>query len=601
MGSFFLKKLTFGQLLLFYVLVTSCFLCLVFLAQRTYDVWILDGILIPTIVFVVFSVTLESFVKEAKQLALLASLFLIALNIIPGLKYPLFYGVYDSPAHYRFTSQLVALGHVPQDEFYSRSYGSNPDMHILMACFSIIPGISVNDVFRFIVPALFGLVPLIAYFITKDIIDSRLQKYVIIASSLPVVAGYEVFGTSLALIPFFLLLGVFLRCCFVQTDRKLFFLVFVILAFRLVTSHAVTAFFTSVLLVGCFLALVLLKELGKKSAATAVSHLSFAPGLFFMVLLWGWWMNNSIFNLDTFTELITNLLGSATPAIPTRFYEIPLLAQLQVLVVLHLSTAIVLILSLIGLFIFLRRPIKNMSTKERAFYSCIIVILSLVVFFVSVQLALNFGALQYSRFIAYAMPLSIFLGGLALGSLHKEFDKVFSANVSRFTFACLLSLVGVLCLIQFFPFQPLVPKANAVSKSLPESQYLVDLVIINTVYQKDMIFFAQNHSTRGLIASDAVTSYQVYGFSNSSFFSRQVSQSLLLVNSTQDLKWDLFLLHTTEAGPFQEKPEYRTEERIESLRLTAGNVIYDNGGSFIISHSLYNYYGYRLNPFFNEP
>jgi hypothetical protein len=208
-------------------IVTIIYFCTVIINQRNYqDAWILDGIVIPTAIFVLFFIFAETFIQENKKLVILAAFFLAAINIIPGLKYPLFCGCYDAPAHFRFTNEIVSLGYIPENEYISEMYESNPAMHIFMACVSIISGFSINDILKFIVPALSGLLPFIIYFLTRDILDNTTQRYVIIASSFPIVQRFITYGTSLAMLPYFLLIAIFFHRLSAKIKGSSYWLIF---------------------------------------------------------------------------------------------------------------------------------------------------------------------------------------------------------------------------------------------------------------------------------------------------------------------------------------------------------------------------------------
>ena len=579
-------KPTYSYFLALFIIAIG-FFSTVFLEQRNYqDVWILDGIVVPTAIFIFIFLVAETFVQENKKVVILAAFFLAAMNIVPGLKYQFFSGVFDAPSHFRFTDEIASLGFIPENEHISEMYSGNPGMHIFMASVSIITGISTNDVFRFIIPALSGLVPLIVYFITKDILDNTTQRYVVIASSFPIVQRYIAYGTSLALLPYFLLMAIFIRNVFTRMSKRAFWLIFALLSFNVIISHAITSLFVCLILIGTLIILKSLEIARHKSLGRVQVSTLIAPSLFYMVLFFAWWANTSSYNLDTLVDLIRTLLvGDPTRIpVPTRFHHISLLPQLQVLAVFHLRDAIAGMLSLIGLFVFLRRlRLGKVSDKTKTFYMFLIVLLSNFALFLSFQFASGFGSIEYGRFIVYALPLCVFLVGLALWRLNKLLNSVSVKPIIRnLAFAFLLFILVSSCLIQFYRYQPLVPRSNVLSRDLPENEYLVYFGMVNTIYQIEMISFAEMHFYSGSIASDLTTRYQIYGFSDPSFFSRHVWFSPL--KPGQNPKWDLFLLHTIKAGHLSEKAEYRTRERIENLRLEAGNIIYDNGESFIISH-----------------
>jgi uncharacterized membrane protein len=575
-------------LLVLYVAVAIIFFYIVSLNQRNYqDVWILDGIVVPTVVFVSFSLVVETLVQENRKAVIFAAFFLFAMNLIPGIKYQSFYGVFDTPGHFKFTNAIVSSGRIPETEFYSKSYKGNPGMHILMSCVSIVSGIPVNDIFKFVIPALLSISPLIIYFVTKGLLSDITQRYVIIFSSFPILAGYLVWGTSLAMILYLLLIAMFLKGIFAKRCQREFWLLFAILGFGLIVSHSVTSLFAAFLLMGTPLILKSLKMTRTKISMSLDRFLAFtsvAPSLLYVVLLISWWAVESPFNLETLAGFVRALFigGDVAAPIPKRFHQLPLLAQMQVLTVFYSGYFVIGVLSLFGLFIFLRKSRrKEFSNKTRAFYLHLMILLSIIVLFLSFQFAFGFGSIQYVRFMINAIPLCIPLAGLTLGQLYGFFENIFSKIVRNITFALVLVVLVLACLIQFFPYQPLIPKADVLSNNLPNNEFIDYVGMVNTPYQKEMISFAERYTSDAWIASDAVTRYQIYGFSNYSFFSRHIWHSPL--STDKDLQWDLFLLHTKKAGPFQEQVEYRTEERIESLRLNAGNIVYDNGESFIIS------------------
>lgn len=584
------NKLRYGYFLVLCIIAIG-FFSTVFLNQRNYqDVWILQGIVVPTAIFIFFFLVAETFIEENKKVVILAAFLLAALNMVPGLKYQLFSGVFDAPSHFRFTDQIASLGYIPENEHISEQYSGNPGMHIFMASISIISGISTNDVFRFIIPAMSGLVPFIIYFITKDILDNTTQRYVIIASSFPIVQRYIAYGTSLAIIPYFLLIAIFIHSVFTKMNKRTFLLIFAILSFNVIISHAITSLFVCFLLVGMLIILKSLEIMRRKSLGRVQVSTLVAPSLLYVVLFFTWWANTSSYNLNTLVDLTRTLLvgdPTRTP-VPTRFHSLSLLPRLQVLAAFHLRDGIIGMLSLFGLFVFLRKlRLNEVSDKTETFYKFLIVLLSNFALFLFFEFVSGFGSIEYGRFIIYALPLCVFLVGLTLWRLCKFLNGISVKPIIRnLAFASFLFILLSSCLIQFYRYQPLVPRSNVLSKDLPENEYLVYFGVVNTIYQIEMISFAEMHFSNGSIASDVTTRYQIYGFSDPSFFSRHVWHSPLKPN--QSPKWDLFLLHTVKAGHLSEKAEYRTRERIENLRLEAGNIIYDNGESFIVSYSPHN-------------
>jgi len=577
-------------LLVFYVAVAMSFFYVVSLNQRNYqDVWILDGIVVPTAIFVCFSLIVEMLIHENRKLVIFAAFFLFAMSLIPGLKYESFCGCFDSPAHFRFTNEMVSLGHIPENEYYSNKYGGNPGMHIFMSCVSTVSGIPVNDVFKFVFPAVLSIVPFIIYFITKDLLSYAIQRYTIIASGFPIITAYVVWGTNLGMIPYLFLIAIFLRRIFAKRRAREFLLLFALVGFGLIISHAVAALFAAFLLLGTPLVLKLLHRIRTKTSMPFLSRFlgstSMVPPLLYVALLATWWINMSNINLEILAGYMRTLFTGATMTapIPVRFYQVPILARLRVLTVFHLADFVMGVLSLLGLFIFLRKSRrKDFSHETQAIYLLLTVLLGIIVLFLSFQFAFRFGALQYGRFVDYAIPLCSPLAGLALWRLNRSLPSL-NIRIRNLAFASFLFVLVSCCLVSFLRCQPLVPTADVLSSDLPENEYLVDVGMINTIYQIKMISFAERYCSNATITSDSVTMTQIWGFSDHSFYSRRIRENPLTTIQDQNSEWNMFLLHTRRAGPLQEGVEYRTRERIEDLRLKTGNVIYDNGESFLIS------------------
>ncbi len=247
---------------------------------------------------------------------------------------------------------------------------------------------------------------------------------------------------------------------------------------------------------------------------------------------------------------------------------------------------IVAALSLLGLLIFLRSlEREELKARTKRFYLHMLVLVGIVGAYLLFTVGYGLAVLEYQRFMIYLLPFAIFFVGLLFWRL-----STFRLNASsrmglrNSAVALLLFVLVSLTLIQFFRYQPLVPTASVLGTGLSGTDFLVDVNLVNTVYQIRMISFAETHSSIARTASDGATRWQVHGFSNASFSSRHVYFSPLEQNPDQIVEWDLFLLHTRKAGPFNEQVEFRTVEKIENLRTQAGNLIYDNGASFILSH-----------------
>ena len=80
----------------------------------------------------------------------------------------------------------------------------------------------------------------------------------------------------------------------------------------------------------------------------------------------------------------------------------------------------------------------------------------------------------------------------------------------------LLVLTMVLAPIEFYRCQPIISPANVISRNLPTDEPIVYLVQVNSIYQREMIGFAEDY-VRGSIACDGVTRNQIIGLTKNDF------------------------------------------------------------------------------------
>jgi len=574
-------------LLVLYFVVAVSFLFIVMPHQRGYqDAWILDGILVPTMIFIFLSLIAETLAIDNRLTAILAASFSAVLNLIPGLKYQLFYGVYDAVVHYGHVERLISLGSVPETGYYAPYYSVVPGMHLFISSLSLISGISVNEILRFIIPAIYGIIPLIIFFITDGIFDKNVQRYIIIASSFPIVGSlaFTLSASTFAEILYFLFIACFFRRAYTNKNKVEWSLALIVFAFGLVISHGVTSLFLSFLLVGMVLVLIILKYMGKQFPSRSLIYESVITSFFLMILLMTWWSFKANIYLDGLAYFLEKIIMWETKeVVPTTFYEIPLLAQLKVLALQHMKDAVIAIISLFGLSVFLIKfKRKELADKTKNFCLLVLVFLSIISATVFFQFTIGFGNIAYRRFLHYALVLSPFFAGLALWRLDKYLTTTFkNTTVKNLAFVSICFALFSLCLIDVFTYQPMVPRSNVLSKDLPEDEYISNFVTVNTVYIREMISHAERYSpANARITSDVTTRFQIFGFTDPSFSSRHIWHSPL---EQPNLEWDLFLLRTDEkAGPFNENVKYHTKERINELK-EAGSIIYDNGMSVITS------------------
>jgi hypothetical protein len=572
-------------LLMTYSLVVTGFVSVVALTQRGYqDAWILEDILVPTLgYFLAYSLIVVS-IDDNRIVAILASSFLVILNCIPNLKYEFFYGNFDSSGHYGFVRRLLSLGHVPQTGFYAQPYGDSPGMQILMASLSLVPGVSANAAIKLYTSTICAIIPLIIYLASNGVFEKRIQRYILLASSLPAVAdSYVLGGGTFGLALYLAFFCVLFRG--VSRDPKgetyPYLLVLLLLGYALIFSHPVTVVFLLFVLTAIaffFMVNRILKNQDLTSCTVAIN----TPGILLVlaVSFLAFEIFKARFVLQTLVGALERIIAGSpgAPAIPPRFFELPLFGQFEFLLVIHVKDFVVILLGVLGFIVLLRTFRRRSKVVFNRFYLPMIVALVALASVLVLQLATRFGEIGYARPLAYAMIFQPFLVGLVVWSLDQRLRWV---NIRHLVLGVLLFLLLSLSMIQFFPCQPIVPRANLLSANLSQNEYVFDFRQVNTVYDVRVILFAEAFApVDSRIASDTVTMWQIYGFADSPFSARHTRSSPL----EPETEWqsDIVLLHYDGiAGSLNEKAEYRTYERIERMRDNS-NLVYYNGGSFIM-------------------
>lgn len=563
------------SILLFYCVASLVFLLIVYLNARSYqDLWILKDIFVPTLIFVLIFCSAVILINDNRLLAVLSSSFFIILNIIPNLKYSLFYGTFDSVIHYGTVNSLLSTGVVPELGYYSSTYSDFPGVHIFMSSISLILGIDSNYALKFFTSVIFAIIPFMIYMVTNKVFDKTIQKGILIGSALPTVTSYVFTGTVFALPLFFCFLCVLLYAILNNNNKKNLQVmpILLIFGFALLFSHAITIIFllTFLCVTGIFLSFV------KRKQVLDSYKPIFSILIVLIISLTIWQMYNAQFIFQNLIKSVQSIFAaeSGISIIPSTFFSLSILDKISVLAVEHIKDALVILLCIIGLFILvkkfkpLNRPLFYRFYVPLLFFICSILLVLVI------QYASGFGELQYTRFIIYGIVFSPFLTGLFFWhfDLHLKNIKPFLQKL--FKILLLFSVISI-SLIQVFPYQELIPRNT-------EGTYIQDSRMVNTVYQQRMIGFAERFYCGGEITSDVVTRFQVYGFTDIAFNSNHIWYTQL--ESSTHLSWDFFLLHYDGiSGPLNEKAEYRSSNKISYLKDSMGNLIYDNFESFIIA------------------
>lgn len=176
------------------------------------DSWILEGLEIPFVLFIVTYALAFFSEKSVLSLVALAVIGRAVFLLIPNLKYVWFQGTaIDQFRQYNLASYLYNGGHIAnQGPVSVIFYSDTPFIHVSFAIFSIILGVPVVDSVKYIPVLLSSLYPLLTYIIVKNLKfpdDTTILKYSLFISSLPQTAlSYVVTGSQFGVLLILLIL-----------------------------------------------------------------------------------------------------------------------------------------------------------------------------------------------------------------------------------------------------------------------------------------------------------------------------------------------------------------------------------------------------------
>ena len=585
-------------LVLAYVVHLTLFVCLVLAHQRGYqDSWLLEDIFWPTALLIFLGVLAAFAVRRASAAAVLLSSLAFALNVVPALKYDLFYGVGDVPSHFWLVRSVVEGGEVPTGLTYSQMPGG----HLLVASVSLVTGLTTNDSFKLAPPIYLSSLPLIAYLVGRRCSQREdLRKSIVIAAMLPSFGFFTmIFSGSLSgLFLLFLLLSL-LIARESQSDRQTrgaFSLASILVVFALIVHHAVTMIFAlSVLLCANLLLLIYqgspFWEKMRGDSRLAASLYWFTALAAILAIAWWMYQADLVFRLFV-TEIrdVVNLVEPRKPPIPSSFGQIPVLDRVRVLIVAGMAAYVVpVLLSALGIGVMITRRRSGVFQGfglAGLFGLAVLVPASVIGTF---ELVRGYGSVEIERFAGYVILASPVFAGVAIWYLRQHGARS-EGGTSLRKFAATGGLVVVfgVYLLNGFPWQPLVPSASTLSETLPAEEPLVVFHAVNTSYQARMITFVDQH--RGdsqFVAADSATRDQVSAFGSSDLGRHVLYPSYLQEREWLEASpqmWDLLLLHWPgKSGTLEEKAEFRTKQRIHEIRaMPTHSTIYDNGESFVI-------------------
>ena len=194
--------------------------------------------------------------------------------------------------------------------------------------------------------------------------------------------------------------------------------------------------------------------------------------LLFALSLWIYWTITGSSNISYLVSTLNTFLEPSIPIVPKSFFQLSLIPQLQIFLLLNMANLVVAVFTLIGILIFLKILIKNRKIDQATRLNIAVTTLIIViVFFVLSANNIQLRLVSYQRLLIYAFPLCFFPMGISLSRVNLYLRRVMP-RIRPVLVASLLIAFVLLCLIQVFPSQSLVPKANVLSSTLPSNEYI---------------------------------------------------------------------------------------------------------------------------------
>ena len=579
------------------------------LLQRGHqDAWLLEGIAFQMLLTVAFFVLFVVRETNLQRVALATAAITFALSAAPVLKYTFTYSsTVDNATHLATIHTIATTGFV---DTAPRTYAFTPGFHALAAVMAQLSSTDALLWSRLTAGMLQATFPIgIYYLCARTAAPVGVAKATIVLSSLSVPATYYLLeGTS-----FTMVLSLGLVITYINKEiyrgRDLVFsdgIVSILLLVAVILWHPSSSLVVSGLFVltGVF---ALLDHKGLFFSGQAGYALRL--GLTLIVFAIAYWMYSADFVWSRFVlninaaiyPLIASGVGDvgAKPLIPKRFFEISLTEKFVIAMLYHARDVVMLGTASLG-FMFVIAQSRHRATSQYvsmirgATTLWLASILVLILVFVA-----GFGVQGYRRFLAYVLLISPLLSGYACWQIFVIVRRI-RIGVFLKTVVLLVSLSAIfaLSLIQLYPYQPAVPKFDAVigrEGSRIISDYIWHLphekergtndspVLwfhqVNTQYQYNMLEFALTR-----LSPDEQLTVDVVGYHQAYLFFGFETRNRLRRPYNSNRESGYFLLHWPGyAGAYGERVEYRSTEAIAEWRAKEFvNTVYDNGGSFII-------------------
>ena len=533
------------------------------------DVWILEGLEIPFALFVITYAAAFFSERRTSWMVTLAIVGRAVFLLIPNLKYVWFQGPFiDQHVQYALANHVYNEGYILT--IPASVYITTPLMHLSFSIFSIILSLPVVDSMKYL-PVLWSpMYPLLTYVIVKKMEfprETTILKYALFISSVPLSGEqYLVTGSLFGSLLAFLILST-LVLVFQKNDRRYWFIC-IIFVFALAAAHSVT----SVILVVSLLAIMALQRV---SHFRPKSYLRASIVLAIASIIVAWLMFSASPTLQGITlQIFVGVPMGVTPQseyISASFFEhvrTNIFSATRSFTVYYGADAFFLLLTLVGLLILLKmRKQLNKAANFIFLFGWLVLVFIIIGYFVKLGAP---RALQFARLL---FPVFSSVVVLKIGK---------DARIRTWICPVIFSSIILLATIEFYGCQPLIPPANVLYKDLPSDVPMGYVARVNSIYQRQMINFAENY-VNGRIAAVQPTSNQIVGLTRIDFSVTNLVRYYPFDRSLPEREYDYFLIHLPgKSGVPIVDVRLRTRSSILEA-IYNSSIVYTNGESYILT------------------
>ena len=539
------------------------------------DTWILEGLEIPFFLFVLtfaFAFYVEKSILRRVTLAVLGR---TVFMLIPAVKYVWFIEPYiDQNVQNALANYVVANGHIMTSPSVSQVYSDSPLIHLSFAMFSSFLNIPVASSMKYVPVFWSMLFPLLIYIIVKNMdfpTKSTMLGCALFISAIPIsIPQYVVSGSlfGMLLLQFILTILVLI---FVRSNRYFWpILLFSVIA--LSAAHSVT----SILFTGFLLILLFLKKFSRLGLS---SFLSSAKVLILVLIGLAWFSFQAYGALQSIVQVFSVEIPTGTTAVSQHIgtgsftvLRINPIAALMSFGVVYAADVFFLLLSFVGLLLILRMR-KRLNPVSRFF--AILYSIVLVLGVVGAILTVGAPRLLFVAQLLFPIFSSIFICSL----LSKK------TSIRKLIVGVVFFLIILLATIEFYGCQPIIPSANVLDKDLPSSVKLNYVFMVNSIYQRQMIIFAEKYVS-GVVAAVFPITNQIIGLTNSNFSLNVRSYDPLDSNLSKPY-YDFLLINAPgSAGNYAGNPNPLLNDPIlMNNYISNQTIIYTNGESYVLVNS----------------